>query len=376
MKIEKYFDEKLQKHRWRFDVTINGCRYREAGFKTRAEAEGIVEDLRMDARLVRLGIKPKRSLITLNDLAKERLADHSAGQRDVLKRILPDFCKIVPLSTLVTEIDTSHLKRFATSLHERELADTTINVYLAAISAMLRAGEDYFPKELQQHKWPKVPWLATDDGRTRVLSANEIAKILAACRDPRQRGETAQCFSHRHDVADAIRLALLIGAREDEIIQLKASDVNFDFKVINVFATKTNRSRKVPLCPLALEIVKPRCQTERLFNDFSSRNLRAWCAKAGERADVIWGRDLENGWVFHDLRRTAGTVMEENGVPYSSVSAILGHKRRDKTAVYTIARQHKLREAVMVLETFCREIDGFLWAKNNSVGVMEKAGAA
>ena len=41
-----------------------------------------------------------------------------------------------------------------------------------------------------------------------------------------------------------------------------------------------------------------------------------------------------SGWHRHDVRRTAGTILQRNGIPWEIVAAFLGHKLQGVTAIY------------------------------------------
>ena len=74
---KQYFDQKLQKKLWRFDVTVDGVRYREKGIPTQRRCIDYITELRMDARLQRLGLRPKQTTVTLTDLAEKPEIDRS-----------------------------------------------------------------------------------------------------------------------------------------------------------------------------------------------------------------------------------------------------------------------------------------------------------
>lgn len=361
MKIEQYFDEKLGKKLWRIDVTVDGERFRPNGIPTRKKCVDMIAELRMDARLRRLGLLPQTMSVTLANLVQERLADPSTKRKPLLKVALRALYEVISPNALATELDASHLKKLETLLIGRKLAAGTINNYLAVLSAMFKESAIYFPDELGKYQWPKIPWQTADEGRQRVLSADEISRILRALLLPRQPWEHKKSIDHRDDVGDAIRLALLLAARENEILDLKSSDVNWDWKVIKLKATKTNKTRILPMTQTVIDLVQPRyAEGKTLFPpDFTDIQLQYWCQDAGRRAGIPWGREIENGWTFHDLRRTSATIIETNGTPYSAVSAVLGHKRSDKTAIYTIARQTDIQQAMLSVERWCQEIDGF-----------------
>lgn len=123
----------------------------------------------------------------------------------------------------------------------------------------------------------------------------------------------------------------------------------------------------IPLSDSALEILKARDQGQRFFT-INRDKLYRTLERIGVMSGVAYGDNVDGGWVIYDLRHVAATVMENAGIPYSGVSAILGHKRRDQTATYAHAQLETLRRGVDVLEKHCREIDGFFSEKAEKTG--------
>jgi integrase len=208
--------------------------------------------------------------------------------------------------------------------------------------------------------------LTWPQGRQRVLSREEISKILFALRAGRQHYEQYFSVKNRAEVLDLFRLMLLTGAREGEILNLRQDQISWDWRTVRIVSKKGGGSvRVIPLSDSALEILKSR-QGPRFFSINRDKLYRV-LNRTGENSGVAYGDNIDNGWVIYDLRHVAATVMENAGIPYSAVSAILGHKRKDQTATYAHAQMDTLRRAVEVLETHCREIDGFFsekWAKS------------
>jgi integrase len=113
------------------------------------------------------------------------------------------------------------------------------------------------------------------------------------------------------------------------------------------------------LSDTAFEILKAPKNEPRFFKKLTHYGLYKALQRAGEIAKIAYGERIEGGWVIYDLRYLAGTVMENPGVPYSAVAAVLGHERRDQTATYSHVKLETMRHGVEVLEKHCREIDGF-----------------
>jgi len=73
---------------------------------------------------------------------------------------------------------------------------------------------------------------------------------------------------------------------------------------------------------------------------------------ASKEAGIPWGREVENGWIFHDLRRTFKTDMRKAGVHKSVIDAIVGHTGNDMDSRYNIIDDEDRLEAVRQLEAY------------------------
>jgi len=149
---------------------------------------------------------------------------------------------------------------------------------------------------------------------------------------------------------DAYRLALLTGQRKNEIFGALRSEVDVSARHITISADrmKHNRAHVVPLSQQAWEIVERRLKAttsnylfaaadgENHLTGFSKRQatIKAAVAKLGA-ADGI---EVPH-WSFHDLRRTASTMM--NGL-------------RDESGNRLIAKDHIER----VLSHIIRGVEG------------------
>jgi integrase len=360
MQIKKVWRKDLGEYRYKIDVTVNGQRFRRSDFEKKSDAEDAISALRLKARSERYGLvspKPKITLRALkNSLSKDR--------KDI--RIFTEFIGLTGPETLLTDLNRADWKKYVDCLKARKCKPGTINRYMAEVSAILSSASERFP-DLDEWRCPKVPWLAWPQGRQRVLSREEISKILFALRAERQHYEQYLSVKNRQEVLDLFRLMLLTGAREGEILNLKQDQISWDWRTVKIISKKGGGSvRVVPLSDMALEILRSR--PEKKFFSINRDKLYRVLNRTGESSGVIYGDNVENGWVIYDLRHVAATVMENAGIPYSAVSAILGHKRKDQTATYAHAQMETLRRAVDVLENHCREIDGFLSEKSAKSG--------
>jgi integrase len=356
MKITKVYRKDLGAHRWKIDITVDGQRIRRADFVKKQDAIDAVAALLSKARAVRYGLISSRPTITLQQLKDKIEKDPALKARKQARQIFTQFVNLIGSDKSLLNLSRSDWKKYVDFLREKDRKPGTINKYLAEVSSVLSSAPERFP-DLEDWRPPKVPWLAYPSGRSRILSKEEISKILMALTAPKQHYEQYSSVQNRQEVFDLFRLMLLTGAREGEILNLRSSQVSWEWRTVRIESKKGGGSvRVVPLSDSAIEILKSR--PEGKFFSITRDKLYRVLERVGLISGVAYGDNIDNGWVIYDLRHVAATVMENAGIPYSAVSAILGHKRRDQTATYAHAQMETLRRAVDTLEKHCREIDG------------------
>ena len=72
------------------------------------------------------------------------------------------------------------------------------------------------------------------------------------------------------------------------------------------------------------------------------RSFKTACNRAG----IACGRDVPNGIIFHDIRRTVKTNMLNAGIDKAHRDMILGHSLQGMDAHYLVPTKHSLREAM------------------------------
>jgi len=118
-----------------------------------------------------------------------------------------------------------------------------------------------------------------------------------------------------------ILLALGTGLRRGDIESLRISDIDFEKNCITTSSKKTRKSmgaRPVPAV-IILELKKyinsSNSDQQKLFNDnFNYKRWKKICKKAGLH-------DLK----FHDLRKTFGSILAQNGVSTAVAQRLLEH---------------------------------------------------
>ena len=165
----------------------------------------------------------------------------------------------------------------------------------------------------------KIRELKEDERPVKSLSNTQIKKLLSA--------------SKRHKTLRMrILLALGTGLRLGDIDSIKVSDIDFDNNSVTTRSKKTRKSmgsRPVPV-PIMAELEKYvsglDAEQENIFNDNFSRYR--W-----KKIRHKFGLD---DFKFHDLRKTFGSVLAQNGVSTAVTQKLLEHSSPDLTnKVYT-----------------------------------------
>jgi integrase len=169
----------------------------------------------------------------------------------------------------------------------------TVNRELACLRHMLNKAVEW--GLARENPMRGVKLFREDNQRTRILSEEEEARLLAACQESR---------SWRLRLV--ILTALHTGMRKGEILSLKKEDVDFQARYITVGQTKNGHGRRIPLNATLkgalLEAVR-QSRSEYVFGGEDGRPVvnikRGWQA-ALKRAGI-------DGVTFHTCRHTFGT---------------------------------------------------------------------
>ena len=223
-------------------------------------------------------------------------------------------------------------------------AAATVNRYMAALSHV-------FTTAIKEWGWVetnplfKVSKMKEPRGRTRFLSEEERAKLLAACHNSR----------HPY-LYLVVVLCLSTGARKMEILGLKWKDVDMERKVITLHETKNGERRLLPLAGHALELMQEHAKAIDIKGGlvFPAKNknrltsIRATWEKALKNAEV------EN-FKFHDLRHSAASYLAMNGASMAEIAEVLGHKTLNMVKRYAhLSEAHTAK----VVESMNRRIFG------------------
>jgi integrase len=270
-----------------------------------------------------------RAADTLRKIIDQYLKYAHTNQRprtftETSRYLLTSFKRLHSLS--VFEIRRRHIASALSEIATKQGPVAAIRAR-AALSAMfnwaIREGLELASNPVIGTNRPTEP-----RSRDRVLTDSELRAIWLACGDD--------------DIGRIVRLLMLTGQRRDEVGGMQWSEVN---TVTGLWTlpgnrTKNHREHVLPLSPAALALI----------SDLRRRNDRDFLFGTGKRGYSGWSKsksalDRRIGiasWTYHDLRRTAATVMADRlGVLPHIIEAILNHAgghRAGPAGVYNRAK--------------------------------------
>jgi len=199
-------------------------------------------------------------------------------------------------------------------------------------------------------------------GRSRVLSEDEL-KLFWAAADL----ENVKIDIYRVSKL-ALKMILLTGQRPGEVCGMTWAEIDEEGGFWNIPAErmKNGEPNRVPLCPMALEVLE---QVKTYSGDcpFVFRSSykpgeamsRHALSRAVSRHWLEMG--IQKAFTPHDLRRTLRTRLAELGVTDIVAERVLGHKLQGMMAVYNRhAYDVEKRQALTLWEQRLQEILGLL----------------
>ena len=297
---------------WEVRVQHGGRRFSKT-VATRADAQYLEARLRQRVHDTRAGRTPAYSLEEaflrwLNGEAKQLKSRESL--ESVVRRVF-DKVKGRSLHEIVDvaqEVESEGLKQ--------GLLPATINRRLAALRRVAK---------LAYRKWgwlendlgSKIQLLGGERKRSRYLTQPEAKRLMAGA---------------SKDMREAIRWFLLTGLRRGEF--LNVTPESFRDRHLLVEISKSGKPRAIPLPPE----LDPKKFPYGLNATFLEREFRK--ARSRARLQGLW---------LHDLRRTYGTWLLQNGASLAAIRDLLGHSDITMTSRYLGTTATDLKSAIAVL---------------------------
>jgi integrase len=202
-------------------------------------------------------------------------------------------------------------------------APATVNRYLSAMRAAWNWGRSagFVP---QDSLWPGKLMLTEPRARTRFLSDDELAALLAAAE-----AESPQLHA-------AVLVSIGCGVRQSELLRLSWGDISFDREQIRVLLAKNNESRAVWLpkaAANALQTLKRSSVVGQLVfsTDAGAPISKMWL---DHRWRVVRAAAKLENFRWHDLRHSCASFLAQNGANLLEIGGVLGHKSASVTRRY------------------------------------------
>ncbi|MEL6753582.1 MAG: tyrosine-type recombinase/integrase, partial [Pseudomonadota bacterium] len=279
----------------------------------------------------------------LEDFAKRHKKASSVfnDTRMIENRLRPAFGKM-----RVTDVSRAAVRKLHSSLHDTPYEANRTLALLSKIFSFASDDLDWINRVDHPVKGVKR---FPEKKRKRYLSQQELARLgdALALAD---RGELGRSTT-KHAVA-AIRLMILTGARQGEILGLKWSEVNFARGCLELSDSKTGE-KEVFLPAAALQILTEIPQIDDNEHVIVGRKPGTHLVNIKD----TWGAvrsaaDLEDVRL-HDLRHSFASFGARAGMSLPVIGALLGHRETATTARYAHLSDDPVRAAA---ETIGQEV--------------------
>jgi integrase len=208
---------------------------------------------------------------------------------------------------------------------DKKLSNGTVNRYLTSLASVFNYAIKHDIIEEHPMKGGKVEHLEESNGRSRILTADEEARLLTAAK--------ASVWPMLHLF---VRMCLTTAARRGEILNLRWRDVSLEDSVAILGKTKNGRARALPLVSDVKVALAEAKKVRPLRGDFVFYDPRnpektkaidtAWraCRKA---AGLLNDReDPLDRVVLHTTRHTGVTKMLRGGANLAQAASVSGHQ--------------------------------------------------
>jgi integrase len=261
--------------------------------------------------LIASGIDPAQDLIRKREQTFQRIAeqyflrkakDHrsrAASEATLHRLVYPTFGP-----RPIEAINRSDIVRLLDRIEDERgpvMASRTLSIINRVMNFHASRSDDF--------RSPIVKGMArgSEQSRSRTLTDDELRAIWKATADYPVYGTL-------------LRFILLTATRRNEAGQMRWAELTDKAWVVPAARYKTNLDHVIPLSAMALSVL-PERHGEFVF----SANGRQAIGGYGRHKQVIDEASGVTGWVVHDLRRTARSLLSRAGVASDHAERCLGH---------------------------------------------------
>ena len=318
------------------------------------ELKGVIENIIEEGILAAQGVSDSQELSTEQLIESQAAYMLATGQttpfleyldayledskveqktKQMKRKQIMDYAALVPLVS-----DTTHdtVRMFIRTLSkERGLANKTIKLHLSSLAVYfeyLRVEVGTVSQDrMNPFKGQKMPEVNRKTAAKEKRLAFTVADIRKIEAELRNKAMSNKADDQDRALYDIFTFAIYTGARREEIGQLTVDSIH-DGTIVIADAKSSAGNRTIPLHSKLKPLVV-RLSAGAKGSDYLFRKLTA--AQYGHRTDAIgkrFGRTkaalgYDGRYVFHSLRKTVATRLEQAGVLENVASDILGHEK-------------------------------------------------
>lgn len=262
----------------------------------------------------------------------------SAGTIRTRGRISRQFLEYLELRKVrdITEVQGNEISSFIPVISKQH-QPTSMGTVLSSLRSFLRFVES---KNLTQFRLSNVV-PSSSGSRTKIvptITTEEERKLLDSVDNTTASGKRNYAI---------LLLALRVGLRCSDIVNLKLGDIRWKSNTIEVMQAKTDAPLILPLLTdvgnaIADYILNGRPDSQQpyifLRTQAPYRKLAGYsacyaiCCKIMKKAGIRQGKGDRKG--FHCLRHSLAARLLAEEIPLPIISSILGHRDKDSTKVY------------------------------------------
>ncbi len=322
---------------WYYDFSHKGKRYRKLAGATKTDALRVQEKVRSQVLNEEYQLTNQKK-----DPRFEEFAGIYLLYRQHMRSIKRDELSIKHLKSFfknrtLGSITGNDVRQYINQRLAQKSKPASINRELACLKHMYTCALEW--EEAKTIQRPKIRLLPEPSGRTRYLTENEAATLLA----------------HSPEfLRPIIFTALNTGMRKSEITSLKWSQVHIDdapAPFLELLQTKNNKNRFVPLNEDMIDLLATLNKGD---DDFVFHGKQGMPIKYFKEP---WQKALQDAGIrdfkFHDLRHTFASHFLMKGGDLLSLKEILGHSSLKMVERYAhLASAHKQRQVNRLNGTF------------------------
>ena len=253
--------------------------------------------------------------------------------KQMKRKQIMDYAAVAPLISDATHDTVRLFIRILSK--DRDLKNSTIKMHLSFLAVYfeyLRAEVGAVPQDrMNPFKGQKLPEVNRKVAAKEKRLAFTVDDIRRLDTELRKKAFSNTASDQDRALYDVFTFAIYTGARREEIGKLKIGSIAND--IITIEDAKSHAGNRLVPVHSKLKPLLARLSEGRSDNDFLFRKLTT--AKYGHRTDAIgkrFGRikkalGYDSRYVFHSIRKTMITRLEQSNVPENVTSDIVGHKK-------------------------------------------------